>query len=305
MAKTTERRAKPAPRAKGPPKWLWVAGPILVVGVVVGIYALRQGGSASGPDVRSNDPGVVHIHGLGINPANGDLYAATHMGVFHIENGKATRIADRYQDTMGFTVVGSDHFIASGHPDVREDLPPLLGLLESRDAGRTWVKKSLLGKADFHALRFAHRQVWGYDSRSSTLMVSENGRRWDERSSLVMRDFAISPTSEDVVLATNGEALRQSEDGGRTWEDSDAPKGPLLLAWPKTTELWLITTSGEVYRSRDSGRTWDKRGGVNGQPEAFVAESDALYAATHGAILTSTDDGQTWREFYSQEGQRR
>ncbi|MDQ3275042.1 MAG: exo-alpha-sialidase, partial [Actinomycetota bacterium] len=63
------------------------------------------------------DPGVVHVHGLGINPKDGALFVATHTGVFRIpESGQAVRIADRWQDTMGFTVVGPDHFLASGHP---------------------------------------------------------------------------------------------------------------------------------------------------------------------------------------------
>ena len=38
------------------------------------------------------------------------------------EDGEATRIADRFQDTMGFTVVGPSTFLGSGHPDSVEDL---------------------------------------------------------------------------------------------------------------------------------------------------------------------------------------
>jgi hypothetical protein len=184
----------------------------------------------------SNDPGVVHVHGLGINPANGDLYAATHMGVFHIDDGKATRIANRYQDTMGFTVVGPDHFIASGHPDLREELPPLLGFLESKDAGRTWTKKSLLGKSDFHVLRYAHSTIYGYDSTGSALMVSRDGRRWQTRSTMLLRDFAVNPSDPDAIFATTAEGLTQSSDGGRTWKDApSAPAQPILLSWGRRT----------------------------------------------------------------------
>ena len=55
------------------------------------------------------------------------------------EHGTATRIADRWQDTMAFTVTvtGAGTFLGSGHPDLREDLPPHLGLIESTDAGET------------------------------------------------------------------------------------------------------------------------------------------------------------------------
>ncbi|KRF11463.1 hypothetical protein ASG90_17120 [Nocardioides sp. Soil797] len=69
-----------------------------------------------------------HIHGLGVDPADGTLYAATHFGVMPIEDdGSTTRIADGWQDTMAFTIIGPNHFVGSGHPDLREDLPPHLG----------------------------------------------------------------------------------------------------------------------------------------------------------------------------------
>ncbi|MBW3550306.1 MAG: alanine:cation symporter family protein [Proteobacteria bacterium] len=38
----------------------------------------------------------------------------------------AERIGDRRQDTMGFTVVGPRRYLGSGHPDLRDELPPLL-----------------------------------------------------------------------------------------------------------------------------------------------------------------------------------
>ena len=44
----------------------------------------------------------------------------------------------RSLDTMGLIVVGRRRFLGSGHPDLRDDLPPFLGLIDSRDAGRSW-----------------------------------------------------------------------------------------------------------------------------------------------------------------------
>ena len=261
-----------------------------------------DGRGVAGPLPPVEDPpGFAHIHGLGVNPADRSLYAATHTGLYRIAGGRASIVANRYQDTMGFTIVGPDHFLASGHPDLREELPPLLGLLESRDAGETWERRSLLGTADFHVLRYAHDRIWGHDSTSSNLMVSTNGTAWDERSSSVMRDFVVSPGSEDVVLATNGEALRRSEDGGRTWEPSEAPRAPLLLDWHERSGLWLVTADGAVYRSMDSGGSWDRRGSIDGQPDAFLATKDRVYVAIHDEILASSDDGRTWRSFYPEE----
>ena len=61
---------------------------------------------------------MVHVHGLGVDPGDGMLYAATHSGLFKIpEQGEAERVANRAQDTMGFSIVGPGRFIGSG-PDV-------------------------------------------------------------------------------------------------------------------------------------------------------------------------------------------
>jgi len=82
---------------------------------------------------------------------------------------------------MGFTVAGPDRFLGSGHPDLRENLPALLGLMESTDRGQTWHSLSLLGEVDFHAIEAKHGQVYGYDATSVTFLVSPDGRTWQRR----------------------------------------------------------------------------------------------------------------------------
>jgi hypothetical protein len=54
-----------------------------------------------------------HIHGIGVNPADGRVYAGTHRGVFRLSEGQLpVLVSDRVQDFMGFTVIGPDHFLA-------------------------------------------------------------------------------------------------------------------------------------------------------------------------------------------------
>jgi hypothetical protein len=118
---------------------------------------------------------------LGVNPADRSLFIATHTGLYRLDQDaeRAERVSDRYQDTMGFTVAGPNHFLGSGHPDLRDDLPPLLGLIESRDAGETWTPISLQGKVDFHALRVRGKRIVGYDATSGRVMTSQDrGRTW-------------------------------------------------------------------------------------------------------------------------------
>ena len=60
---------------------------------------------------------------------------------------------------MGFTVAGPGHYYASGHPGTATDLPQPVGLIESRDGGRTWAVLSRGGQSDFHALTTSGRTV--------------------------------------------------------------------------------------------------------------------------------------------------
>jgi hypothetical protein len=118
--------------------------------VAVAAAILTGCGAESGTG-GAGDPGPVHVHGLGVDTADSSHYIATHTGLFRMGHGAddARRVGDSYQDTMGFTVLGASRFRGSGHPDLRTDLPPHLGLIEATDGGRTWEPISLLGEDGF------------------------------------------------------------------------------------------------------------------------------------------------------------
>jgi photosystem II stability/assembly factor-like uncharacterized protein len=243
------------------------------------------------------------VHGLGVDPADDALFIATHTGLFRVAEGesKAKRVGDRYQDTMGFTVVGPHRFLGSGHPDLRDDLPPLLGLIGSSDAGASWEPVSLLGEADFHVLRFSGGRIYGYDSSRDRLLTSaDRGGTWQETAKPgQLVDLAIDPAEPDhIVVSTLGgaqEGLFESRDGGESWTPVSKTVG--LLAWSATAGLYLVSRDGRVFASRNAGRTIDRRGQIDGEPAALLADGeDELFVALHdGTIQHSADAGATWR----------
>lgn len=280
-----------------------VAGVVIIA--VVGWAASRRSGTTSAGGLTAlagqEDPGLAHVHGLGIDPSDGMLYAATHYGLFRIPaSGAATRVAHRYQDTMGFTIAGPRQFLGSGHPDLREKLPSRLGLIESTDKGESWQKLSLLGKADFHALHAAHGKVYGAESGGG-FMVTADKKSWETRSSMPMRDFAVSPADADTIVATTEAGLQRSTDGGRTFAPIQAAPGLAVLGWDRANELHGVSPDGEVYRSGDAGSTWQPVGRLEGQPEAFLVSGDLMLAATGSGIFESSDGARTWRLRYQEQ----
>ena len=236
---------------------------------------------------------VGHVHGLGVDPADGVLYVAAHGGVFRVVDGRLSLVAGRSQDTMGFTVVGPGHFLASGHPAPTEDRPPHLGLIESRDAADTWASLSLAGSADFHSLEQGKDALYGFDSRSQTLLRSRDRRTWQPVARGSFADLAAHPTENGVVLATSAKGLLRVEGDGPPTVLA-APKGLTYLAWPGPRELVGVTAAGRLYASPDAGSTWEARGQLPGEVEAFQAGSDGWYAASDEGLFTSTDAGTTW-----------
>jgi hypothetical protein len=252
------------------------------------------------PAPPAESSALEHIHGLGIDPKDDALYIATHTGLFRARSGDTTpeRVGDSQQDVMGFSVAERGRFLGSGHPDPTDtDQPPNLGLIESRDGGRTWKQISLAGEADFHVLRATGKRVYGFDSSGGRLMASrDGGRSWDElRAPGFVIDLAIDPRDPNRLVLSTEEGLFRSSDGGRRWRP--LPGGtPGLLAWSQDRGLFRLDGQGGVSRSRDGGRRWQEGiGSIGGQPAAFIAAGDDLFAALHdGTVKGSADGGASW-----------
>jgi hypothetical protein len=244
----------------------------------------------------TDDPGAAHIHGVGVDPADDAVLIATHYGLFRVKAGetRATRVGDSRQDTMGFTVVGPKRYLGSGHPDLRDDLPPLLGLIRSGDAGRTWDPVSLQGEADFHVLRASGDRIYGVNATDGALLVSDDGgRRWSSRTPPAPPiDLAIDPADPNRVVVSTERGLFASPNAGRGWRPLDADLIG-LLTW--TDDLTLIDASGTVHASADAGRSFSAVGRLGGQPAALATHEGELVAGLHdNTVHVSADGGRTW-----------
>lgn len=288
-----------------------VIGVVLLAALVV---ALSRGDKHSNPTAGPLTAAVGHIHGIGIDPADGRLYIGAHEGVFLVDTdgidvvdvvdgvdgtvGGVRPVGEDRFDTMGFTVAGPNRFLASGHPGMTSDRPPHLGLIESEDAADTWRTLSLEGEADFHALESAGRRTWGADSIGGRLLTSNDAERWTPVANGQFIDIAVDPADAARTLATNptGQLRAYTADG----DEQLVPNAPALtyLDWPVPQELAGLAPDGTVYLSRDRGTTWETTGTVPGRPSAFEVDTRAWYAASDIGLYTSTDHGGTWAPLF-------
>lgn len=247
-------------------------------------------------DHAEGDNELGHIHGLGVDPADDNLYVATHFGLFRVDDtGDAERVADRWQDTMAFTVVGPGHFLGSGHPDLSEDLPSHLGLIESTDAGESWTPLALQGEADFHILEPAGDVLYAYDSTTSRLLSTEDRKQFDEVLTGNLISVAATKEPEQLFATTgNGQLIGIDVSTGQTRE-----LGGPVTAYLDTTadgDLAGIGPDGVVRVTDDAGETWQEAGAIGGRPAAFTITEQGWYAATAEVAYRSLDNGNTWKQ---------
>jgi hypothetical protein len=274
-----------------------------IAAVLVATACSAPTGSTSDDDsVREPEPGFGHVHGIDVNPADGTVYAATHHGVFRLGPAGPERIADRRQDTMGFTIAGPDLFLGSGHPDPREAGPPHLGFISSADRAETWTSVALSGEADFHALSAAGATIYGLDATRGVVMRSDDGgQNWQQGARVPAADIDADPDDPLRVLATEESGLQESADGGVSFspapvqpprplvlldhvDHTDGHRDPRLVGVDSTGGVWALTGGG-----------WATSGRLPGPPEAFtVIAPDQYLAATEDGVLRSDDGGRTW-----------
>lgn len=270
----------------------FMAVAVAAVGVLAGCSStVNQTPGKAGVPAESGDSMYGHVHGLGVDPADGTVYVATHHGLYRWSGeGRLEAVGALRRDLMGFTVAGPRTFLSSGHPAPDESTPNPLGLVESRDAGNTWTTLGLSGKSDFHALDAVATTVYGYDG---TLKASiDGGRTWETRSSPKVADITVNPREPNTVAATTESGVAISRDGGRTF---DAAQGPVVVfvAWSEGG-LYGLSPDSAVYRSTD-GATWTKATTVpGGRPQALGVGADGrVLMATAGGVFESRDQAAT------------
>lgn len=282
------------------PKLLQVFFAIAVVAVATTLGGC--GGESPSATTVGADPGPVHVHGLGVNPADASTMIATHTGVWRLPKGAnaPTRVADRFQDTMGFAIAGPNRFVGSGHPDMTEDLPPFLGFIDSRDAGESWANVSLLGEADFHVLEISGSSVYGFGSdfkqRSSQFLTSgDGGRTWAKRPvPEAIISLAIDPNDPMTVVASGDKRLFMSSDAGQNWRPVSGPAG--LLVWRQKLEI--VSQKGLVSATSRPGQSFRRIGRIGGQPAAFDSGDNNLLVALHDGTIKVSRSGRSWRVLY-------
>jgi photosystem II stability/assembly factor-like uncharacterized protein len=162
--------------------------------------------------------------------------------------------------------------------------------------------------------------LYAADGESGLKRSDDGGAHWKPLGNLpadLRGEIAIDPGNPLLLLAGAGASVFRSQDGGKTWERCDGPRGEPLafhfdLTSPAARRTCFAGTSEGIWRSEDGGQTWAKKSA--GLPRdailAFSGGSSAgerlivLYCTVPGKVVDgkfaggiyrSLDRGESWQ----------
>ena len=112
--------------------------------------------------------------------------------------------------------------------------------------------------------------------------------------------------SEHAVAVGNKGVIVFTSDGGKAWQEADAPQSALANKLLRvrvfgSAEAWAVGESGVVLRTSDFGRTWVTAGKAEDIAWNDVWHSDAgtLLVGEFGQIKRSKNGGANWEDIAS------
>ncbi|MBG9567128.1 hypothetical protein ABE38_17315 [Brevibacillus agri] len=202
---------------------------------------------------------MEHVHGLGYSSDGKRILIPAHDGIRIYENGIWYVPNKEKHDYMGFSTV-DEGFYSSGHPAPGSELKNPLGIVKSKDEGKTLQTLALEGEIDFHNMAV------GYSSHVVYVMNQQ-------------------PNSK---MSTAG--LFYSTDEGSTWTKSEM-KGiteelTSMAAHPTEASVVAIGTPTGVYLSKDHGNTFEK--------VALAGQVTSIFFNNRGDLIIGGYDNQAY-----------
>ncbi|HYN89876.1 MAG TPA: hypothetical protein VER55_15185 [Ardenticatenaceae bacterium] len=186
------------------------------------------GGCAPGGQPQV-DVEIHHLHGLAFSSDGHQLIVPAHHGILIYADGRWQAPELPTHDYMGYAPV-DDGFYSSGHPDPSSDFVNPLGLVRSRDAGRSLTQLGFEGESDFHVMGVGYRShavyVWN-PAPNSRLDVGmfytlDDGSTWQQSGldglTAEPIQIAVHPVEPNVVALAAEEGLFFSRDHGDSFE---------------------------------------------------------------------------------------
>ena len=274
----------------------------------------------AGTAVAHAQPAVTltHVHGFAYSPDGKRLMIPSHHGLAVYEKGKWSKAPGAQHDFMGFSATAKNLY-SSGHPAPGSGLVNPVGLIRSRDGGKTWDKLGLEGEIDFHLLATGWNTnaiyVWNPEPSSRMRRLGlhytlNEGFAWKPVQAAGLEGnpqaLAVHPDNAASVAAASSNGVYLSRDSGARFTPvARGAEGLAVFFDLDGKRLWYSAFDGLPRLAHaplgGGAATQVKLPPLSEDAVAYIAQNPAArseYAiATFGkSVYLSKDAGRSWSQ---------
>ncbi len=177
------------------------------------------------------------------------------------------------------------------------------GLVRSRDGGQTWTLVPLRGPVFVVQVNPADPSEILARDRGGLIRSTDSGATWNPFSLAPVTFVAFDPFNSSTLYGALGSQLVRTANRGVEWRTivkGLATTSVSTIAADISLPGRLYAAAGaDVFRTNDGGDSWSLLGSVPGVQRinalAFSSASGLLLAGTSNGLVTTSDDGGTWR----------
>ncbi len=263
-----------------------------------------------------NEISLMHIHGLGYSEHGEQILVPSHMGLTVYSNGKWMAPTGELHDFMGFATV-DDGFYSSGHPPDGSTLENPLGLVVSRDEGRSLEFLDLYGESDFHGLTAGYKThaIYVVNTAVNSRMKSkglfytlDEAKTWAQSEmngiSLAPSTMAAHPTNDAIVAVGNQQGTYLSTDYGNHFaailEGTQATalfyqyNGDLLIGGVRQDAPVLLRFHTESKQTEEIKIPLLEQDAIQYISQNPVESDELVFTTFAKDIYLTKDNGRTW-----------
>lgn len=175
-------------------------------------------------------------------------------------------------------------------------------LLETQDAGITWLKKQDIYSGN--DMSFYNTTGYVVGNNGYVLKSADNGTSWNQISIGYDGNFnTVTIIDNNNIILSTSNSIIKTNNGGSTWESLSVPNVTLIKTFFTSSLIGHATcNNGTILKTIDGGLNWHTTLSLNSNPSNFftvyfVNEKIGFSSHAYTDLYKTIDGGETWIQF--------